>query len=44
MAERNEEFYQQRLTKLARLQERGTEPYPSRFQRTHSAAEAVASL
>ena len=42
MAERNEEFYQQRLAKLARLQERGTEPYPSRFQRTHSAAEAVA--
>ncbi|MBI2886737.1 MAG: lysine--tRNA ligase [Chloroflexi bacterium] len=42
MAERNEEFYQQRLAKLQRLREQGIDPYPARFQRTHLAAEAVA--
>jgi lysyl-tRNA synthetase class 2 len=35
-----DEFYQQRRAKLARLRERGVDPYPPRYSRTHTAAEA----
>lgn len=35
---------QTRLEKLARLRERGEDPYPTRVQRTHSAAEAIAAF
>ena len=41
MAERNEEFYQQRRAKAQRLQDRGVELYPSRFRRTHTTAGAA---
>ena len=42
MAERNEEFFQQRLAKLHHLRGHGIDPFPSRFQRTHLAADAIA--
>ncbi|MSQ26650.1 MAG: lysine--tRNA ligase [Dehalococcoidia bacterium] len=42
MAERNDEFYQQRLSKLQALRAQGLDPYPSRFERTHTAVEAAA--
>ncbi len=41
MAERNEEFYQQRIAKLERLQARGVDPFPPSTQRTHTAEQAV---
>src|ERR1051325_8707974 len=44
MAERNEEIYQQRLAKLSRWKERGVDPYPARFHRTHTAADAKAQF
>ena len=44
MAERNDEFYQQRLAKLQRLREQGVDPFPTRFRRTHLAADAIAAF
>ena len=41
MTERYEAIYQQRLAKLQRLRDRGIDPYPPRYNRSHSAAEAV---
>ncbi len=41
MAERNDEFYQQRLSKLAALRAQGIDPYPTRFQRSHTTVEAA---
>jgi lysyl-tRNA synthetase class 2 len=41
MSSREDEFYQQRQAKLARLRERGIDPYPPRYRRTHSAATAL---
>ena len=41
MSSRREEFYRQRRAKLARLRERGIDPYPPRYRRTHAAAEAL---
>ncbi len=35
---------QQRLDKLARLQEAGVDPYPLRVERTHTSAEAIAAF
>jgi lysyl-tRNA synthetase class 2 len=35
---------QQRMLKLQRLRERGTEPYPARARRSHTAAEATAAF
>ena len=35
---------EQRLAKLARLRERGIDPYPARIQVTHTAAEAAAAF
>jgi lysyl-tRNA synthetase class 2 len=41
MSSRRDEFYRQRRAKLARIRERGIDPYPPRYQRTHTAAEAL---
>jgi lysyl-tRNA synthetase class 2 len=41
MSSRREEFYRQRRAKLARLRERGIDPYPPRYRRTHTTAEAL---
>ncbi|MPZ50386.1 MAG: lysine--tRNA ligase [Dehalococcoidia bacterium] len=35
------ELHQERLTKLARLRQRGIDPYPPRYQRSHSALDAA---
>ena len=37
-----DDLVQVRLAKLERLRNAGVDPYPSRFERTHSAAEALA--
>ncbi len=42
MAIRNEEFYRQRAAKLERWRAAGIDPYPARFARTHTNAEAIA--
>ena len=42
MTQRNEEYYRQRLSKLERLRSAGVDPYPARFQRTHTTQEATA--
>jgi len=41
VAERNEEFYQQRILKAQHLQQRGVELYPARFARTHTTVQAI---
>ncbi|MFC2060684.1 lysine--tRNA ligase [Chloroflexota bacterium] len=41
MASRLESIAQQRLEKLERLRERGIDPYPRRYQRTHTTQEAI---
>jgi lysyl-tRNA synthetase class 2 len=41
MSSRRDEFYRQRRAKLARLRGRGIDPYPPRYRRTHTAAEAL---
>jgi lysyl-tRNA synthetase, class II len=41
-SERHEELVRQRLDKLQRWRDRGVDPYPARFHRTHTAAEAAA--
>jgi lysyl-tRNA synthetase class 2 len=42
MPTREEELYQERIAKLNRLKERGIDPYPPRFERTHTSTAAVA--
>lgn len=44
MADRGEELLHNRAEKLARLRQRGIDPYPARFPRTHTLKEAAASL
>ena len=39
-----QEIIEQRKAKLARLRQRGIDPYPARFRRSHTAQEAVALL
>jgi lysyl-tRNA synthetase class 2 len=41
MPGKEEELFQERLAKLSRLRERGIDPYPARFGRTHSAQQAT---
>ena len=41
MPSKEEELYQERAAKLNRLRERGIDPYPARYNRTHSAREAL---
>src|SRR3972149_10890126 len=44
MARRRDEIYRQRVEKLQRMRARGVDPYPARYKRSHSAAEAVAAF
>lgn len=44
MSKRLENITQQRLDKLRRLSEQGIDPYPARYQRTHTTGEAKALL
>ena len=44
MASRLERIAQQRLEQLKQFRERGTDPYPHRYQRSHTTEEAVAQL
>jgi lysyl-tRNA synthetase class 2 len=39
-----EEIVQQRIAKVHRLRTRGIEPYPQRYKRSHSNAEAIAAF
>ena len=41
MPDRNEEAFQLRQEKLARIRARGIDPYPPRYRRTHTAQEAM---
>jgi lysyl-tRNA synthetase, class II len=41
MSDRNEEAFQLRQEKLARIRARGVDPYPPRYHRTHTAQEAM---
>jgi lysyl-tRNA synthetase class 2 len=41
MSSREEELYQERLAKLRRLRNRGINPYPTRFERTHTSTQAI---
>jgi lysyl-tRNA synthetase, class II len=44
MSSREEELYRERLAKLQRLRDRGIDPYPPRFGRTHTSTAAVAAF
>ncbi|MFC1989770.1 lysine--tRNA ligase [Chloroflexota bacterium] len=44
MTPRLEHIAQQRLEKLDRIRARGTNPYPNRYQRSHTAQKAIALL
>ena len=44
MPGKEEELYQERFAKLGRLRQRGVDPYPPRYERSHSAAEALAAF
>src|SRR5690349_7973190 len=41
MPTKEEELFQERLNKLQRLRERGIDPYPPRYDKTHTAAQAL---
>ena len=41
MATREEELFQERVAKLERLRQRGIDPYPARYQRSHTSADAL---
>ena len=41
MADRGEDLFQQRLSKVERLRAHGIDPYPARLNRTHTVAEAL---
>jgi len=42
MPERGDEIFQQRLSKLERIRGKGINPYPPRYERTHTAQGALA--
>ena len=44
MPTKEEELFQERLNKLQRLRDRGIDPYPPRYDKTHTAARAVEAL
>ncbi len=44
MPTREEEIYLQRVAKVQRLRDRGIDPYPPRFQRSHEASAAIAAF
>jgi len=41
LSERGEELFEQRRAKLERLRARGSDPYPARYQRTHTTQQAA---
>ncbi|MFC1950877.1 lysine--tRNA ligase [Chloroflexota bacterium] len=41
MTDRGEDILQQRLAKLERVRQRGIDPYPPRYRKTHTALQAV---
>lgn len=41
MPTREEELYQERIAKLERFRERGIDPYPPRYTKTHTSTQAV---
>jgi len=41
---REEELYRERLAKLNRLRERGIDPYPTNFDRSHASTAAIAAF
>ncbi len=41
MTDRGEDILQQRLAKLERIRQRGIDPYPPRYCKTHTAAQAL---
>jgi lysyl-tRNA synthetase class 2 len=41
LSDRGEELFEQRKAKLERLRARGADPYPARYQRTHTAQQAA---
>jgi lysyl-tRNA synthetase class II len=44
LSDRGEELFEQRKAKLERLRARGADPYPARYQRTHTARQAAELL
>src|SRR5688572_2623816 len=44
MPTREEELREERIAKLNRIRSRGIDPYPPRYARTHTAAEAIVSF
>jgi len=44
MSARKDEFYRQREAKLAHLRQRGIDPYPPRYRRTHTADDALGAF
>ncbi len=44
MPTREEELFQERVAKLERLRERGIDPYPARYNRTHTSTQAIAAF
>ncbi len=44
MTSRLERITEQRMAKLARIKARGINPYPNRYRRTHTTAQAIALL
>jgi len=44
MSSREEELYQERLAKLQRLRARGIDPFPARFDRSHTSIAAIAAF
>ncbi len=44
MPTREEELYQERVAKLQRMRDRGIDPDPARYNRTHSSTQAVAAF
>jgi lysyl-tRNA synthetase class 2 len=44
MPTREEELFQERIAKLERLRQRGIDPYPARYERSHSSGRAIAAF
>jgi lysyl-tRNA synthetase class 2 len=44
MASKSEDIHEQRKQKLERLRSSGVNPYPNRFEQTHTAQEAISQL
>jgi len=44
MSSREEELFRERLAKLERLRRRGIDPYPARYERSHTSVQAAADF